>query len=66
VCITGRRENVLDQVVQSLPAGIAVKCPGDVSEPGQADRIVETALTFGEGIDILIPIKRHPGDHEHV
>jgi meso-butanediol dehydrogenase/(S,S)-butanediol dehydrogenase/diacetyl reductase len=54
VCITGRRENVLDQIVQSLPAGTAVKCPGDVSEPGQADRIVEAALTFGEGIDVLV------------
>ncbi len=54
VCIVGRRENVLDQVVQSLPAGTAVKCPGDVSESGHINRIVETALSFGEGIDVLV------------
>jgi len=54
VCLVGRRENVLDQVVDSLPAGTAVKCAGDVSGAGNVDRIVKAALTFGEGIDVLV------------
>jgi meso-butanediol dehydrogenase / (S,S)-butanediol dehydrogenase / diacetyl reductase len=54
VCITGRRASILEQVVQSLPAGMAVQCPGDVSAPGHIEQIVETALGFGAGIDVLV------------
>jgi len=54
VCITGRRESVLEQVVQSLPAGTAVKCQGDISDPAVINRIVEAALSFDEGIGVLV------------
>lgn len=54
VCIVGRRESVLEQVVQSLPSGTAIMCRGDVSEPKDIDRIIETALSFGQGINILV------------
>ena len=54
VCIVGRRENVLDEMIRKLPAGTAVKCQGDVSEPSDIARIVETALTFNGKVDILI------------
>ncbi len=54
VCIAGRRENVLEKVVQSLPEGTAVCCRGDVSAPGDIDRIIETTLNFGQTIDVLV------------
>lgn len=54
VCIAGRRENVLEKFVQSLPKGTAVMCKGNVSEPGDIDRIINTALDFGQGIDVLV------------
>jgi NAD(P)-dependent dehydrogenase (short-subunit alcohol dehydrogenase family) len=54
VCIVGRRESVLEQVVRSLPSGTAIMCQGDVSEPKDIDRIIETALSFGKIINILI------------
>ena len=54
VCIVGRRESLLEQVVQSLPSGTAIMCQGDVSEPEHIERMVETALSFGQSIDILV------------
>jgi NAD(P)-dependent dehydrogenase (short-subunit alcohol dehydrogenase family) len=54
VCIVGRRESPLEQVVQSLPSGTAVMCQGDVSKPKDIDRIIEKALSFGENINILV------------
>ena len=54
ICIVGRRESLLEQVVQSFPSGTAIMCQGDVSEPEHIDRIIETALSFGKNIDILI------------
>lgn len=54
ICIAGRRENPLERVARSMPSGTAVMCQGDVSEPEHIDRMVETALSFGQGIDILV------------
>lgn len=54
VCIVGRRENVLEQVISSLPKGTAVKCPGDVTQPGDVERILETALAFGQTVHVLV------------
>jgi len=31
ICITGRRQETLERVAQSLPAGIVVTCAGDVT-----------------------------------
>lgn len=54
VCITGRRERLLDEVAQSLPAGKVVICSGDVSKEEDANRMVEIAIKFGGKLDVLI------------
>ncbi len=54
VCITGRRESVLDETVKTLPEGTAVKCQGDVTNPSDVDRIVQTAVDFGGTVNVLI------------
>ena len=54
VCIVGRREEYLDRMAETLPAGMVAKCPGDVSNPRDIDRMVETTLEFGGRLDLLV------------
>jgi meso-butanediol dehydrogenase/(S,S)-butanediol dehydrogenase/diacetyl reductase len=54
VCITGRRQQKLDEVVASLPAGTALAYAGDVSKLDDAKRMVDATVEFGGRIDILI------------
>ncbi|MCJ7619908.1 MAG: SDR family NAD(P)-dependent oxidoreductase, partial [Anaerolineae bacterium] len=54
ICITGRRQETLDEVAQSLPAGTAVTCAGDVTKLEDAKRMVETALGFAGTLDVLV------------
>jgi meso-butanediol dehydrogenase / (S,S)-butanediol dehydrogenase / diacetyl reductase len=54
VCITGRRQEMLDQVVRSLPAGKAIACAGDVASSADAERMVSTAVNFGGKLDVLV------------
>ena len=54
ICITGRRQEMLDEVAQSLPAGAAVTCAGDVTRFEDAQRMVETALGFAGKLDVLV------------
>jgi meso-butanediol dehydrogenase / (S,S)-butanediol dehydrogenase / diacetyl reductase len=54
VCITGRRQAVLEKVLSTLPPGSAVACSGDVSKDEDAQRMVATALVFGGRLDILV------------
>jgi meso-butanediol dehydrogenase/(S,S)-butanediol dehydrogenase/diacetyl reductase len=54
ICITGRRQEMLDKVVQSLPAGAVVTCAGDVRKLEDAKRMVETALGFADKLDVLV------------
>lgn len=54
ICITGRRQEMLDQVAQSLPAGAVVTCAGDVARFEDAQRMVETALGFAGKLDVLV------------
>lgn len=54
VCITGRRQEMLEKVAQSLPAGTTVTCVGDVTNLEDAKRMVETALDFTGRIDVLV------------
>ena len=54
ICITGRRQEKLDEVAQSLPVGAAVTCAGDVREFEDAKRMVETALGFTGKLDVLV------------
>jgi len=54
VVITGRRENVLQEKVASLPEGRAAYVQGDISIPADAERMVKEAVAFGGGIDVLV------------
>lgn len=54
ICITGRREGCLDELIASLPPGTATKCPGDVTKPEDTARMMKTVLSFGEKIDVLV------------
>ena len=54
ICITGRRQEMLDDVAQSLPAGIVVTCAGDVTSYGDARRMVEAALGVTGRLDVLL------------
>jgi len=54
ICITGRRQETLDKVAQSLPAGMVVTCAGDVTKLEDVERMVETALGFTGKLDVLV------------
>ena len=54
ICITGRRQERLDEVAKSLPAGAAVTCAGDVTKFDDAKRMVETALGIAGKLDVLV------------
>ncbi len=54
VCITGRRQEKLDEVAGSLPEGTVVTCAGDVTRFEDAKRMVETALAFTGKLDVLV------------
>ena len=59
VCITGRRQHMLDKVAQSLPAGTVATCAGDVTKYEDAQRMVQTALQFTGKLDVLININHN-------
>lgn len=54
VCIAGLFEEELVNVLHELPNGSAVQCQGDVSKPEDVTRMVETALSLENKIDVLI------------
>jgi NAD(P)-dependent dehydrogenase (short-subunit alcohol dehydrogenase family) len=54
VCITGRRQDALDETARTLPEGKVVACAGDVSKDEDAERMVATTLAFGGKLDVLI------------
>jgi meso-butanediol dehydrogenase/(S,S)-butanediol dehydrogenase/diacetyl reductase len=54
VCIIGRRQEMLDKVAQSLPLGTVKTYSGDVSNYDDVRRMVETTLTFGGRLDVLV------------
>jgi NAD(P)-dependent dehydrogenase (short-subunit alcohol dehydrogenase family) len=54
ICITGRRQAVLDKVAQALPPGMVATCSGDVTKYEDVKRMVETALTFGGRLDVVV------------
>jgi meso-butanediol dehydrogenase/(S,S)-butanediol dehydrogenase/diacetyl reductase len=54
ICITGRRQEMLDEVAQSLPAGTVVTCAGDVTKLEDVKRMVEAALGFTGKLDVLV------------
>jgi meso-butanediol dehydrogenase/(S,S)-butanediol dehydrogenase/diacetyl reductase len=54
VCITGRRQQMLDKVAQSLPSGTVTTCSGDVSKDADVARMVATTVAFGGKLDVLV------------
>jgi len=54
VCISGRRQTFLDEIANSLAAGSAKTCAGDVANRFDVERMVSTALTFNGTIDVLV------------
>lgn len=54
ICITGRRQEMLDRVAQSLPEGTVVTCAGDVTKLEDVRRMVDTALGFTGRLDVLV------------
>jgi meso-butanediol dehydrogenase / (S,S)-butanediol dehydrogenase / diacetyl reductase len=54
VCITGRRQALLDEVASSLPSSAVTTCTGDVSRHEDVVRMVASALEFWGKLDILV------------
>jgi NAD(P)-dependent dehydrogenase (short-subunit alcohol dehydrogenase family) len=54
ICITGRRQAMLDKVAHSLPEGSVVTCAGDVREFEDAKRMVEAALKLAGKLNVLV------------
>jgi meso-butanediol dehydrogenase/(S,S)-butanediol dehydrogenase/diacetyl reductase len=54
ICITGRRQEKLDEMAESLPEDSVVTCSGDVRMFEDAQRMVDTALGFSRRLDVLV------------
>lgn len=54
VCISGRRQEMLDEVAKQLPSGKITTCTGDVSEEKDTERMVSATIEFGGHIDVLV------------
>jgi meso-butanediol dehydrogenase / (S,S)-butanediol dehydrogenase / diacetyl reductase len=54
VCITGRRQEMLDAVARTLPKDQVSTCSGDVTVYGDVRRMVDATLKLGGKIDVLV------------
>ncbi len=54
VCLTARREELLQQVRDGLPAGEHLVCPGDYSHPQTAERIRAAIAEHWGRVDVLV------------
>jgi NAD(P)-dependent dehydrogenase (short-subunit alcohol dehydrogenase family) len=54
ICITGRRQEMLDKVAQSMPSDSVTICPGDVTNFTDIKKMVSTATEFGGKLDVLV------------
>ncbi|MBN1831936.1 MAG: glucose 1-dehydrogenase [Deltaproteobacteria bacterium] len=54
ILITGRRQGLLENMAQKLPAGSVEIFAGDVSKEKDAKGMVETAVKFGGKLDVLV------------
>jgi meso-butanediol dehydrogenase / (S,S)-butanediol dehydrogenase / diacetyl reductase len=54
VCISGRRQSMLEKVAQSLPSDMVSICAGDVTSFEDCERMVESTLALGGKIDVLV------------
>jgi meso-butanediol dehydrogenase/(S,S)-butanediol dehydrogenase/diacetyl reductase len=54
VCISGRRQEKLDEVARSLPEGTVATCAGDVSDFEDVKRMVAATLELEGRVDVLV------------
>ena len=54
ICITGRRQEMLDKVAQTLTPGSVATCSGDVTKVEDVERMVATALAFEGRLDVVV------------
>ena len=54
VVITDVNEQGLNEVAAALPEGAVSVCPGDITKPGDVERMAAVALALGSGLDILV------------
>jgi len=54
ICITGRRKEMLDKVAQDMPSDKIVTCAGDVTDPRDVERMIDTIIKFGGKLDVLV------------
>jgi NAD(P)-dependent dehydrogenase (short-subunit alcohol dehydrogenase family) len=54
ICITGRRQEMLDKVAQALPRGRVATYSGDVTKYENVERMVKAALAFGGRLDVVV------------
>ena len=54
ICITGRRQEMLDRVAQTLSRDRVCTCSGDVTEHKDVQKMVDTVLKFGGKLDVLL------------
>ena len=54
ICITGRRQEKLEEVAKSLPKGAVLTCSGDVTKLKDVERMVDTALKITGKLDVLV------------
>lgn len=54
ICITGRRQAMLDAVAKTMPADQVTTCAGDVTKYEDIQRMVDTAVKFGGKLNVLV------------
>lgn len=54
VCITGRRQEVLEDFARRFPGGQVAACVADVSRHEDIQTMVEVAVSFGGRLDIVV------------
>ncbi len=54
VCISSRRQSVLDKVAQSLPHGTVLTCAGDVTKHEDVQRMVDSTVSWGGKINVAV------------
>jgi meso-butanediol dehydrogenase/(S,S)-butanediol dehydrogenase/diacetyl reductase len=54
ICITGRRQEMLDKIAANLPSGMVTTCAGDVCNYQDIERMVSTTIKFGGKLDVLV------------
>ncbi len=54
VCIVGRRQAVLDKVVQAAPTGAMMACAGDVTNVADTQRMAAATVAWGGKIDVVV------------